>query len=274
MQKTSNNKNTSNLCHINTNQSANNPDNDSSDPGQSKKQHELKKYQDYLISLFNPHHTLNPFTQHNFPRLNLIRKFALMNYPAFLKFNPLKFTKIIQLPYTIFDSHFKQITNIIKSKTRNEQPKRDPIPGTSSEIPHALDPHSDEAIEHQELEVEEVYYDCVEFITEANLFNSQVAKSKKKRTLEHAEVVRRLGEYAIVYIDCYVEVSSSSYVSLTSLSLLSLPQPYYSSMDIVSVAILFRMCTSKSINTRLRYKRKFALLQNCSHCSDSSSSSP
>ena len=81
------------------NESANNRDNVTSNPGKSKK---IKKYQEYLISLFNAHSTLNSFKQQNIPLLDLVRKYARMNYPAFLKINPLKFTKIIIIAYRRF----------------------------------------------------------------------------------------------------------------------------------------------------------------------------
>ena len=79
------------MCH-DTNESANNRDNATSDPVRSQKQNELKKYEETLISLFNSHPTLHPFKQQNIPLVDLARKYARMYYPAFLKCNPLKFT--------------------------------------------------------------------------------------------------------------------------------------------------------------------------------------
>jgi len=60
-----------------------------------------------------------------------------------------------------------------------------------------------------------VYYNCEEFLTEANLFNKQVAQSVAKENTKfkqlHAEVTRKLGKYAIVYdmlINAWFDIGS------------------------------------------------------------------
>ena len=114
MQKTSNSKTISNLCH-NTNQSANNR----TLQGVTNR---MKKYEEYLISLFNSHPTLHPFRQQESPRAYLARKYTSM-YTVFHKFNPLKFTNIVQLPREIYVSKIKQIRDIIEAISLHEQTK-------------------------------------------------------------------------------------------------------------------------------------------------------
>ena len=62
------------------NESANNRDNVTSNPGKSKK---IKKYQEYLISLFNAHSTLNSFKQQHstFRSRSEIRPYELPSFP-------------------------------------------------------------------------------------------------------------------------------------------------------------------------------------------------
>jgi len=159
--------------------------------------------------------------------------------------NPLKFTKIIHLPRQIYVSNIKQNRDIIEARSFSNQPKTEPIPWSSTDKPLKPDPQRDEVNNQDEIYVEEEYFDCEEFLAQANSYNNQVARAVAKEhanfKLLQAEVVRKLGEYAIVYIGVIgykVEVSSSSYVLLTSSSL---SQQCYSFIFIVSFPILFRM---------------------------------
>ena len=118
--------------------------------------------------------------------------------------NPLKFTKIIHLPRQIYVSNIKQIRDIIEARSFSDQPKTESIPGSSTDKPLEPDPQRDEVNNQDEIYVEEEYFDCEEFLAEANSYNNQVARAVAKEhakfKLVQAEVVRKLGEYAIVYI--------------------------------------------------------------------------